>query len=109
MLVHIFSLVPYKASFLIIPGETIFLPFKTLQGVVYACIVWKALILSRQFYYLLLVLYLSFLLTNDRVVLVARSANYREQNNVGISGYAAFAAIILTFTARIFLVPWLLL
>ncbi|XVF15330.1 hypothetical protein REPUB_Repub09cG0142600 [Reevesia pubescens] len=65
--------------------------------------------LRRQLYYLLLVLYLSFVLTNDRLALVARSASYREPNNVGISGYAALAAFILAFTARIFLVPWLLL
>ncbi|EOX91862.1 Uncharacterized protein TCM_000923 [Theobroma cacao] len=103
------SLPPYTASFLTISGESIFLPFPAVQGVIYACIVSKALMHHRPFYHLLLVLYLSFILTNDRVSVVVRSANYREPNDVGISAYAAYAIAILAFTARIFLVPWLLL
>ncbi|XVE83020.1 hypothetical protein DITRI_Ditri16bG0053000 [Diplodiscus trichospermus] len=108
-LVNITPLLPYKFSLLKLPGKTVFLPFDALRVVIYACIVWKALTRRRKFYYLLLVLYLSYLLTNDRVEKVARSANNKEQNNVGISGYAASAAIILAFTARVFLVPWSLL
>ncbi|ONK63952.1 uncharacterized protein A4U43_C07F20600 [Asparagus officinalis] len=83
----------YRASSYTVSGLITYLPFLLVQAATYAVIVWFALKLHGQFYYFLIVLYVSLLSTNSFVVFVSSVVpNF-------ILGYAA----VIAFTALFFL------
>lgn len=83
----------YRASSYTISGLITYIPFLLVQALTYAAIVWFALKLHGDFYYFVIVLYVSLLSTNSFVVFVSSVVpNY-------ILGYAA----VIAFTALFFL------